>query len=194
MMVTVGIIFGVVLLNEKGDIDMSSLRNETVKWEIDLAEQRRLTQHVISLRGWLISKSNFDHICIDDLPEFQKKLNEKNRLDISMIKNNPSSYMPYRTEAFVTNNEGYKLCQVIRFIGENKFYTIVNAVGIKDKYARDIVDFWTKNKQIDEKRERAYNDEIETQKYKEIVEEIDNKIRDLSFDKVKQVLSYLKSM
>ena len=122
------------------------------KWEIDLKEQEYVTEKTQKLRRWLINKSKIKDDFVEDYPDFQEEL--RKQTDYNTSTGNPSANQPWRIEAVNTKNEQAKLCQVIRHLGEDKFYEIVEAAGLRSKQARDIVGFWQAHKKIDEARQK----------------------------------------
>jgi hypothetical protein len=100
----------------------------------------------------LINKSKIKDDFVEDYPDFQEELRKERGYNSST--GNPSANQPWRVEAVNTKNEQAKICQIITHIGEDKFYEIVDAAGLRSKPARDIVEFWQAHKKIDQKREK----------------------------------------
>ena len=127
------------------------------QWKIDLESQEENTKRVYDLRQWLNQKlvdENYSPVGIEtsNYHEFDAEFNEANRLNSSMVLGKSSSYDPSRAESIKTKNEEHKLCHVIRTVGENALYAILDKEGIKSKNARLLAEFWEAHKKEDQKR------------------------------------------
>ena len=136
---------------------------------VDMENTKDKSVKFKELREWLVNIAKIDDVFLPDLPV-------------------RDSYNQWEFVFFTKENEENKLCQVIEHIGDNRFYEIMDAAGIRCKQARVLIEFWQERQKIDKEREIKVKREAIRLERNEVESEISYLISKMSVDELKELI------